>query len=71
MAECPLCDAPLDLEEDELEEGDFLVCDECGACLTVAGIDPLEIEEAEEELVDDDGDDYDDEADPWKRGRSH
>ena len=71
MAECPLCDAPLDLEEDELEEGDFLVCDECGASLTVAGIDPLEIEEAEEELVDDDGDDYDDEDDPWRRGRTH
>ncbi|MCS6953057.1 MAG: hypothetical protein RMK57_12215 [Bryobacterales bacterium] len=37
------------MDEDELDEGDVIVCDECGAELRVASVDPLELEEAEEE----------------------
>ena len=35
MVSCPKCDAPIDVEEEELDEGDVLSCDECGASLTV------------------------------------
>ena len=35
---CPKCDAALDVEEDELDEGDTLSCDECGATLIVSGV---------------------------------
>ena len=58
MVNCPACDAAIDVDEDELDEGDVVSCDECGATLTVAGLDPLELEAEEEEEEDDD--DYDD-----------
>ena len=51
---CPECDNPLDIDEDEVEEGDTLTCDECGADLEVVTVDPLEVA-----LVDAEG--YDDE----------
>jgi alpha-aminoadipate carrier protein LysW len=61
MVNCPNCDALLDLDEEELDEGDALTCDECGADLSVTGLDPLELEttEDEEEDEDDDEDDVD------------
>ena len=34
MVNCPKCDAVIDVEEDELDEGDVLSCDECGASLS-------------------------------------
>jgi alpha-aminoadipate carrier protein LysW len=58
MVTCPACDAVLDVEEEELDEGDELTCEECGQTLTVSGTDPLELhagdksEEAEEEEED-------------------
>ena len=33
MVNCPNCDAVIDVDEDELDEGDTLTCDECGADL--------------------------------------
>lgn len=61
MVECPLCNADIDVEEDELDEGDTISCDECGATLTVAGLDPLELEADDEDEVDDEDDDFFDE----------
>jgi len=46
---CPECDARIDLEEDELDEGDLITCDECGAEFRVLGLDPLELEPVEDE----------------------
>jgi alpha-aminoadipate carrier protein LysW len=58
---------PLDVEEDELDEGDILSCDECGATLAVADLEPLELEVVDDE-EDDDLDDEDDEEEEedWK-----
>jgi lysine biosynthesis protein LysW len=77
MVNCPLCDAVMDVEEDEIDEGDEFTCEECGAELTVTGTDPLEIEplaedEEDEDEEDDDLDDEDEaededeEEDEWK-----
>jgi lysine biosynthesis protein LysW len=79
MVNCPLCDAAVDVEEDELDEGDEFTCEECGAELTVTGTDPIEIEpltevEADEDEDDDDLDEEDEEEveeedeekDDWK-----
>ena len=82
MINCPLCDAVLDYDEDELDEGDSLICEECGANLSVTGVSPLELtadsdeeeEEEEEELDDEDYDEDEDEEleeedekeDEWK-----
>ena len=61
--ECPQCGDPLDFEEDELDEGDEFTCEECGANIRVAGVDPLELESADSDDGDDDDDDLDDDDD--------
>lgn len=57
--ECPLCNTALDFEEDELDEGDEFTCEECGASIRVAGVDPLELESADSDGDDDDFDEDD------------
>ena len=63
MVSCPNCDAPIDVEEEELDEGDVLSCDECGASLRVASLGPLELESDEDDDEDDDDFDFDDDED--------
>jgi len=58
MVNCPLCAAAMDVDEEELDEGDSLICEECGASLNVSGVAPLELTAG-----DDDDDDLDDEDD--------
>jgi alpha-aminoadipate carrier protein LysW len=48
MVECPVCDGKIDVDEEDVDEGDTISCDECGAALTVVGTDPLELESADE-----------------------
>ncbi len=71
MVECPLCKAALEFEEDELDQGDILSCEECGATLVVASLNPPEIEEAEEEFDELDEEDYEGENDPWRSARGY
>jgi len=60
MVTCPLCDTAIDIEEEDLDEGDTLSCDECGATLNVVGLDPLEIQAEDDDLDDEeDEDDFD------------
>ena len=69
MVSCPVCDGHIDVDEEDVDEGDTLSCDECGADLKVVGTDPLEIESAEEleEEEDEDFVEEDDEAEEdWK-----
>jgi alpha-aminoadipate carrier protein LysW len=61
MVNCPLCDAVIDVDEEELDEGDSLICEECGANLRVSGVSPLELASEKEE--DDDDEDLDEEDD--------
>jgi alpha-aminoadipate/glutamate carrier protein LysW len=49
MAICPECEAPIDIEEDEVEEGQTLDCPECGAELEVVSTNPVELDLIEEE----------------------
>jgi len=51
---CPECDSPIDVDVDEVEEGETVQCDECGMDLEIVSVDPLELA-----AVDDAG--YDDE----------
>jgi alpha-aminoadipate carrier protein LysW len=61
MVNCPSCDAVIDAEEEELDEGDELTCEECGTNLTVVGKNPIEIEPTADEAEDEDEDEDDDE----------
>lgn len=62
MMTCPQCDSLLEFDEDEVSEGDKLMCEECGVHLVVASVDPVELELDDDEYDDDeDDDDFDDE----------
>ncbi|MFM2126357.1 MAG: hypothetical protein RL328_2808 [Acidobacteriota bacterium] len=61
MVNCPLCNAAIDVDEDELDEGDSLICEECGANLSVTGVSPLELSPEDEDDFDEDDEDFDDE----------
>jgi alpha-aminoadipate carrier protein LysW len=63
MVSCPKCDAPIDVEEEELDEGDVLSCDECGASLSVASLNPVELQSDEEDEDEDEDFDYDEDED--------
>ena len=66
MITCPMCDADIDVEEEDLDEGDELTCDECGATISVTSTDPLELEaddEEDDEEEDEDDSEYGDDED--------
>ncbi len=54
MPSCPECENELDIEEDEIEEGDVVACEECGSEFEVVGVEPLELARIDDELEDDD-----------------
>ena len=61
MVTCPVCDGAIHVDEEDVDEGDPISCDECGADLKVVSTDPLELESVDE-LEDDDDDDFLDEG---------
>jgi alpha-aminoadipate carrier protein LysW len=69
MVTCPVCDGTIDVDEEDVDEGDALTCDECGADLRVIGTDPLEVESAEELEEEDEAsflEEEEEEEDDWK-----
>jgi alpha-aminoadipate carrier protein LysW len=48
MVTCPACNGAIDVDEEDVDEGDSISCDECGADLKVIGTNPLVLESAEE-----------------------
>lgn len=49
MILCPECESDIDVEEDEVEEGEIVSCPECGTDFEVVTADPLELTKVEEE----------------------
>ena len=58
MVACPKCQGAIDVDVEDVDEGDTISCDECGADLRVVGTDPLELESAEDLEEDEDEDDF-------------
>jgi alpha-aminoadipate/glutamate carrier protein LysW len=56
MPSCPECENVLDIELDEVEEGDVVACDECGLEYEVVGVEPLELARVDDDLLEDDDD---------------
>lgn len=61
MVLCPECDSDLDIEADEVDEGEIVACAECGTEFEVVTTEPLELtrvaeEDKEEEEESEDGD---------------
>lgn len=70
MVHCPKCGVEIDLDEDEVEEGEIVTCVECEAELEIVQTHPVHLniisedddDEEDEDDVDDDDDDEDDEV---------
>ena len=54
MVLCPECETDLDVEEEEVDEGEIVSCPECGTDFEVVTTSPLELK-AVEAGYDDDG----------------
>lgn len=48
MPACPECENNLNIEVDEVEEGDVVSCEECGTEFEVVGVEPLELSRVDE-----------------------
>ena len=58
MAYCPECEAAIDVEDDDVEEGQTMDCPECGVELEVVTTNPLTLDvisSEEEDEEDEDG----------------
>lgn len=55
---CPECDHPLNIDVDDVEEGEIIECDECGTDLEVVSSDPLELAAVDEDGYHEDEDDH-------------
>ena len=62
MATCPECDADIDVDEFDVDNGDLISCAECGTNLEVTSTSPLELEAAGDEDDDDDEEEEEEEA---------
>ncbi len=50
---CPECDNPLNIDVDEVDEGETVTCDECGTELEITSLEPLEVVPVDAEGYDD------------------
>lgn len=56
MVLCPECETDLDVEEDDVDEGEIISCPECGTDFEVVTATPLELKAVEEGYEDDEED---------------
>ena len=69
MVHCPKCGVEIDLDEDEVEEGEIVTCVECEAELEIVQTHPVHLniisedDDDDEEEADDADDDEDDDDD--------
>jgi alpha-aminoadipate carrier protein LysW len=62
---CPECDAEIDLDEDEVEEGEILSCPECDVELEVVQVHPVHLN-----VISEDDEDDDEEEEETKEGKA-
>lgn len=62
MVVCPECESDIDVDEDDVEEGEIVSCPECGTDFEVVTTEPLElskiVEEGEESEEEEEEDEY-------------
>lgn len=63
MVLCPECESDLDIEEDELDEGEIVSCTECGTDFEVVGVEPLELSRVSDDEDEDVDEDEEEESD--------
>jgi len=65
MVICPECESDLDIEEDEVDEGEIVSCPECGSDFEVVTVEPLELTRVAEEDDEDEEDSEDEEEEEY------
>ncbi|HEY3615902.1 MAG TPA: hypothetical protein VGK96_03755 [Candidatus Sulfotelmatobacter sp.] len=63
MVLCPECETNLDVEEEEVDEGEVISCPECGTDFEVVTASPLELKAVEEGYLEEDDDDAEESED--------
>jgi alpha-aminoadipate carrier protein LysW len=53
MPMCQECETVLDFDPEEAEEGDIVVCDECGTEFEIVATEPLQLSKVDEEGYED------------------
>lgn len=61
MVVCPECESDIDIDQDEVDEGEIVSCPECGSDFEVVTTEPLELSKVEEELEEDEEEEEEDE----------
>jgi alpha-aminoadipate/glutamate carrier protein LysW len=64
MILCPECESSIDIDQEEMDEGEIVSCPECGTDFEVVTTEPFELvrvedEDADEEVEERDGDSED------------
>jgi alpha-aminoadipate/glutamate carrier protein LysW len=54
MVYCPECESNLDIDEEDVDEGEIVSCPECGTDFEIITTSPLELKAVEEKPYDDD-----------------
>ncbi|HEX3322453.1 MAG TPA: hypothetical protein VHR84_17245 [Terriglobales bacterium] len=52
MVFCPECESDLDIDEEEVEEGEVVSCAECGTDFEIVTTNPIELKTVDEEEYD-------------------
>src|SRR5260370_19572839 len=63
MVLCPECETNLDVEEEEVDEGEIVSCPECGTDFEVVTTSPLELKAVEAGYVEEDAEVESDDSD--------
>ena len=63
MVLCPECDSNIDVDPDEVEEGEIVSCPECGSDFEVVTTEPLELSKVEDEYEEDEEEEESEEDD--------
>jgi len=53
MVLCPECETNLDIEEDDVDEGEVVSCPECGTDFEVITVNPIELKAVEDDYEED------------------
>lgn len=61
MVRCPDCAAAIDLDEDEVEEGEIMSCPECESELEVVSTHPVQLNSLSEDDEEDEEEELDEE----------
>ncbi len=55
MILCPECESSIDIDQEEMDEGEIVSCPECGTDFEVVTTEPFELVRVQDEEEDEDG----------------